>query len=215
MLKEIRHPAISPINGNQHRHERRIDDLHGYDLADGSVIWECAGLSSNVVATPVAANGLVIVANSYDRKNMMAIRLAGARGDITGTDQVVWERDRDTPYVPSPVLHDGRLYFLKHSHGFLTAVEAATGKTLFGLVRLGAVRNVFASPVVAGGRLYIPSRDGATLVARAGSVFEPLAVNELDDSFSASPAVVGDALFLRGDEFLYKIVEKKARGDVQ
>jgi outer membrane protein assembly factor BamB len=136
---------------------------------------------------------------------LLAIRLEGARGDITGTDHVVWTRDRDTSYVPSPLLYEGRLYFLKHSHGFLTAVEAGSGKTLFGPVRLGKVRNVFASPVAAAGRIYIASRDGATLVARAGSEFEPLATNELDDSFSASPAIVGDALYLRGDRFLYKI----------
>ncbi len=184
--------------------------VRGYDLADGKQIWECAGLSRNVVATPVAADGLVFVANSYDWQALMAIRLEGARGDITGTDQVVWTRDRDTSYVPSPLLYDGRLYFLKHSHGLLTAVTASSGKTLFGPVRLGAVRNVFASPVAAAGRIYIAGRDGATLVARAGSVFEPLATNELDDSFSASPAISGNALYLRGDHFLYKIARSEA-----
>ncbi len=111
------------------------------------------------------------------------------------------------------MLYDGRLYFLKHSHGFLTAVEASSGKTLFGPVRLGDVRNVFASPVGAAGRIYVASRDGATLVARAGETFEPLATNELDDSFSASPAVVGDALYLRGDRFLYKVERATAASD--
>jgi hypothetical protein len=69
---------------------------------------------------------------------------------------------------------------------------------------------VFASPVMAGGRLYIPSRDGSTAVVKAGSEFEMLATNELDDSFSASPAVSGDALFLRGDRFLYRIATPEA-----
>jgi outer membrane protein assembly factor BamB len=123
---------------------------------------------------------------------------------------VVWTRDRDTPYVPSPLLYDGVLYFLKHSHGFLTAVEAASGKTIFGPVRLKRVRNVFASPVAAAGRVYIAGREGATLVVRAGPEFDPLAINELDDSFSASPAVAGDALFLRGERFLYKIARSES-----
>ena len=179
--------------------------VSGYDLATGRLIWECAGLSKNVVSTPVAGDGLVFISNSYDWQMLLAIRLEGARGDITDTGYVVWTRDRDTSYVPSPLLHDGRLYFLKHSHGFLTAVEAASGETQFGPVRLGEVRNVFASPVAVADRIYIASRDGATLVARAASEFEPLAMNELDDSFSASPAIVGDALFLRGDRYLYKI----------
>lgn len=179
--------------------------VSGYDLASGKLIWECAGLSRNVVSTPVAADGLVFVSNSYDRRKLLAIRLEGARGDITETEHVVWSRDRDTSYVPSPLLHEGRLYFLKHSHGFLTAVKASSGKTLYGPVRLGKVRNVFASPVAAANRIYIASRDGATLVARTGSEFEPLATNELDDTFSASPAIVGKALYLRGDRYLYKI----------
>ncbi len=182
----------------------------GYDLASGKLIWECGGLSRNVVSTPVAADGLVFVSNSYDWQKMLAIRLAGASGDITGSEYVVWERDRDTSYVPSPLLYDSRLYFMKHNHGFLTAVDAASGKTLYGPVRLAKVRNVFASPVAAAGRIYIASRDGATLVARAGSQFEALATNELDDSFSASPAIVNGALYLRGERFLYKIERPKA-----
>ena len=78
--------------------------VRGYDLADGRLIWECGGLSGNVVATPVAADGIVHVANSYETRAMLAIRLDAARGDITGTDAVAWTRDRDTPYVPSPLL---------------------------------------------------------------------------------------------------------------
>jgi len=203
-------PLIVDVGGKPQVVVAATRRVSGYDLATGRLIWECSGFSRNVVATPVAADGLVFASNSYDWKKLLAIRLEGARGDITGTDQVVWTRDRDTSYVPSPLLYEGRLYFLKHSHGFLTAVAASSGKTLFGPVRLGRVRNVFASPVAAAGRIYITSRDGATLVARAGSVFEPLATNELDDSFSASPAIVGNALYLRGDHSLYKIARPMA-----
>src|SRR5262249_47955971 len=77
----------------------------GYDLADGTVLWECAGLSSNVVASPVAANGIVYAGSSYDTRALLAIHLAGAQGDITGTPQVLWTRHRGTPYVPSPLLY--------------------------------------------------------------------------------------------------------------
>ena len=206
-------PLIVEVAGKQQVVVAATRRVSGYDLATGQQIWECAGFSRNVVASPVAADGLVFAFNSYDWQALLAIRLEGAHGDITGTDQVVWTRDRDTSYVPSPLLYEGRLYFLKHSHGFLTTVEASSGKTLFGPVRLGKVRNVFASPVAAAGRIYIASRDGATLVARAGSEFEPLATNELDDSFSASPAIVGDALYLRGDHYLYKIALPRGAAD--
>ena len=64
--------------------------LRGYDLANGAVIWECGGLSSNIVASPVAADGVVYAGSSYDTRALLAIRLDGAKGDITGTKQVVW-----------------------------------------------------------------------------------------------------------------------------
>ncbi|MFQ5490303.1 MAG: PQQ-binding-like beta-propeller repeat protein [Phycisphaerae bacterium] len=181
--------------------------VRAYDLDNGSVIWECAGLSRNVVASPVAGDGLVFVANSYDWQAMLAIRLAGAKGDVTNTDSVVWTIDHDTPYVPSPLLYGDRLYFLRHLQGFLTCVTAETGKLLFGPQRLPGIANVFASPVGAADRVYIVSRNGAAVVIKAGLKFELLARNRLDDSFSASPAIVGGELYLRGEQSLYCIAK--------
>ena len=71
--------------------------IRGYDLTTGKVLWECGGLSTNVVASPVYADGMLFAGSSYDTKAMLAIRLDGARGDITGTDHVVWSRNRATP----------------------------------------------------------------------------------------------------------------------
>jgi outer membrane protein assembly factor BamB len=196
-------PLIVEHDGRQQVVVSATRKVRAYDLASGEVIWEVAGLSRNVVASPVAADGFVYVGNSYDWQAMLAIRLDGARGDLTGTDQVVWTRDRHTPYVPSPLLYDGMLFFLKHSQGILSNVEARTGKTLFGPERLPGIQNVFASPVGAAGRVYIADRDGSTIVIRRGKRLEVLARNQLDDSFSASPAVAGDELFLRGESHLY------------
>ncbi|MCH8252363.1 MAG: PQQ-like beta-propeller repeat protein [Planctomycetes bacterium] len=182
--------------------------VRGYDLASGNVIWECGGLSGNVVASPVAADGVVYVTNSYETREMLAIRLSGAKGDITATDAVVWTRHRDTPYVPSPVLHDGRLYFLKHYQGFLTCVSAETGRTIFGPVRLAGVGNVYASLVAAGDRVYVTGRNGTTAVVKHGGEFELLALNRLDGSFSATPAIVGSEMFSRSERFLYCISAK-------
>ena len=179
--------------------------VRSYDLATGKVIWELGGLSRNVVATPVAGNGMVFVANSYDWRAMIAVRLSAAKGDITNTEAVVWTRDRDTPYVPSPLLYDDTLCFVKHLQGVFTCVDAATGATRYGPARLPGIRSVFASPAGAAGRIYIPSRDGVTQVMRNGDGFEVLASNRLEESFSASPAIVGDELFLRGERHLYSI----------
>ena len=78
--------------------------FRAYDAKNGKVLWECGGLSSNIVASPVSADGMVFAGSSYDKRALVAIRLDGAKGDITDTDRVVWSRYRGTPYVPSPLL---------------------------------------------------------------------------------------------------------------
>ena len=180
--------------------------VRGYDLETGGLLWECAGLSRNVVSSPVAGNGMVFAANSYDLQAMLAIRLAGAKGDITGTDRVAWKLNRLTPYVSSPLLYDDTLYFLRHNQNVLSRVEPATGRPRGEPRRLEGIRDfIFASPVGAAGRIYITGRDGSTVVLGHDSRNATLAVNHLDDIFSSSPALVEDELYLRGERFLYCI----------
>ena len=185
--------------------------VRAYDLASGVVVWECAGLSRNVVASPVAADGFVYVGNSYDAQKMMAIRLSAAQGDITGSEAVVWTLERHTPYVPSPLLYGDMLFFLKHNQGFLTNLNARTGKPFFGPRRLEGIGNVFASPVGAADRVYVVDRSGNAIVVRRGAEFEVLARNRLEESFSASPAIAGNELYLRGERFLYCIADDSSK----
>ena len=181
--------------------------IRSYDLSTGKELWQCGGLSRNVVASPVAGHGLVVAANSYDWQAMLAIRLEGAQGDVTDSDQVAWSLNRLTPYVPSPLLVGKRLYFLRHLQGILSCVDLETGEASHGPWRLPVVRMVFASPVAAAGRIYITSREGITLVFDHSQEEDMrlIAVNRLDDTFSASPALVGEQLILRGERFLYSL----------
>ena len=179
--------------------------VRGYDAATGELRWWDEGLTENAIPSPVAADGLVFVTSGYRGNRLAAIDLSAASGDIRGSDAVVWSVDRDTPYVPSPLLLDGQLYVLKSNSGVLTAYDAATGARRYGPERLRGIRNVYASPVAAAGRVYVTSRGGATAVLRAGPAFEVLAVNVLDDDFDASPAIAGDEIYLRGRQFLYCI----------
>lgn len=183
------------------------DRIRAYDLESGRVIWECGGLSANVVASPVAGDGIVFAGSSYDSQALLAIRLAGAEGDVTGSSQIVWSRDRGTPYVPSPLLYDGSLYYLRHYQGILSRVEAKSGTEPTGPFRLSAVREIYASPIAAAGRIYITDRQGTTIVFTSEETPELLAINRLDDTFSASPAAVGSELYLRGESSLYSLAE--------
>ncbi|HTI70862.1 MAG TPA: PQQ-binding-like beta-propeller repeat protein [Candidatus Limnocylindria bacterium] len=183
--------------------------VRGYDLETGALIWECAGLTDNVVSSPVSSHGLVYAGNSYYQQSMLGIRLAGAKGDITGTDRVAWKLNRLTPYVSSPLLYDDTLYFLRHNQNILSRLEPESGKPRGEPLRLEGIRDfIFASPAGAAGRIYITGRDGVTVVLRHDRENAMLAVNRLDDSFSASPALVDRELFLRGERFLYCLAEK-------
>lgn len=183
--------------------------LRGYDLASGAVIWECGGLSSNIVASPVSGGGVVYAGSSYDTRNLLAIRLDGAKGDITDTKQVIWSRRRGTPYVPSPLLYGDSLYTLQHYQGVISRLDIKTGEDQGGPFRLQAITNVYASPVGAAGRIYVTSRDGVTQVmSHGGEMPKMLASNRLDETISASAAIAGRELFLRGEKHLYCIAEK-------
>jgi outer membrane protein assembly factor BamB len=180
--------------------------LRSYDLETGAIVWESDGLTMNPIPSPVFGEGMVFAMSGFQGNDLKAIRLAEARGNIDGTSAVVWSLDRDTPYVPSPLLYEGILYFLKANNGILSAFDAKSGKPHYQLQRLDGVPNVFASPVAAQGRVYFPGREGTTLVIRHGPAFEVMAKNTLDDAFDASPALVDKELFLRGRRYLYSIV---------
>jgi len=181
--------------------------VRGYDLANGEVIWECGGLSSNIVASPVSADGMVFAGSSYDKRALLGIRLDGAGGDITGTDQIAWRRFRGTPYVPSPLLYEGGLYFLTHYQGILSRVDALTGEDQPGAFRLDGIKNVYSSPVAAAGRIYVTDLDGDTVVVKGGAAPRLLALNHLSEPISASAAIAGRQLFLRGEKHLYCLEE--------
>jgi outer membrane protein assembly factor BamB len=198
-------PLIVPVgdrvqvitNGQQH--------VRAYDLETGDIIWQGPGLTFNSIPSPVHANGVAFLTSGFEGSVMLAVDLEKAQGDIEKSGALRWRRDRDTPYVASPLVYGGLLYFFKHLQGILTVVDARNGEVLHGPWRLPDIPDLYASPIAAAGRVYIAGRDGAIVVLRHGQGFKTLAVNRLDDGFDASPAVVGDELYLRGRLSLYRI----------
>ena len=112
--------------------------------------------------------------------------------------------------VPSPIYHDGHLYWMSDSQPIAYCAEAKTGKIVYEERVGGRFGQVYASPVLADGKIYYTSRDGQTLVVAAKPKYEKLATNDLSDRslFHASPAVdgepaadpVGQVPVLRGEE---------------
>ncbi|MBI1792088.1 MAG: PQQ-binding-like beta-propeller repeat protein [Acidobacteria bacterium] len=173
-----------------------------YDLAGGKLLWECAGLGANVIPAPVAANGAVYVMSGFRNPNLMALRL-GRDGDLTGTDAILWTNQRGNSYTPSPVLDGDKLYFVS-DNGMLSCINASTGQPHYVQQRLPKPYSFKASPVGAGGRLYLATENGDVVVAKMGESFEVLATNTFPDQvFISSPVVVDGSLYLRSQETLY------------
>ena len=196
-------PLVVTVDGRPQVVVAATGRTRGYDLASGETVWEAAGMTVNTVPSPIHEDGLVYVTSGFRGNALQAIRLTGARGDVTGGAAIVWSHDRDTPYVPSPVLHEGILYMLKSNTGILTALDAGTGRVLYGPERLPDLGGAYASLVAARDRIYVTGRGGTTVVLAAGPKLEVLAENRLDEGFDASPALAGGDLLLRGRGHLY------------
>jgi outer membrane protein assembly factor BamB len=177
--------------------------VRSYDLATGKELWRCGGQTLRPIASPVTVNDLVIVGSGYQGAFLGAFHLDGS-GDIHGTDKVVWELNHDTPDVASPLLSSGRLYFHKAKTGLLSCVDAATGKPHYFGRRIG-LDNTYASPVAAGGHVYLTARSGTTAVIDDADELKVVATNKLDETIGATPAPVDNELFIRGDKHLYCI----------
>jgi outer membrane protein assembly factor BamB len=199
-------PLILDRGGRTQVVTNASNKVRSYDLKTGELLWECGGQVSNVIPSPVANDKFVYCMSGYRGSALFALPL-DASGDLTNSDKIAWKIDRGTPYVPSPLLYDHRLYFLQSNDGILSCADAATGKLLIDRQRLPEVRRIYSSPVGAAGRVYLTSREGTTLVIRHGDTFEVVATNKLNDDIDASAAIVGNELYLRGKKYLYCIAE--------
>jgi outer membrane protein assembly factor BamB len=184
--------------------------LYAYDPLTGHERWRVEERSNYSGSTrPVVGLGLVFVPSGWSSGQLLAIH-PGQPGDVVdaateppaGTQlRVVWKTKSHVPKKPSLLLR-GELLFGVDDNGTATCWEAKTGTVVWS-ERLGG--NYSASPLAAGDRIYLFSEDGKATVIAAGREFKKLAESQLGDGFMASPAVSGNALFLRSRTRLYRI----------
>jgi len=199
-------PLVVEVNGRMQVVTSATKFIRSYDALTGELIWQCSGQTGNVIPSPVNALGMVFCTSGFRGSALQAIAL-GRTGDLTGSDAVVWEVKKATPYVPSPLLYGDKIYVCSVNKAVISCYQAQTGKPIFVEQPLEGLGEIYASPVAAAGRIYFVSRNGVTAVIKHADEFQVLATNKLDDKFDASPAVVGDELFLKGTEYLYCIAK--------
>ncbi|MCC9656232.1 outer membrane protein assembly factor BamB family protein [Rhodopirellula halodulae] len=199
-------PLITEYDGRTQVITNGSKRVRSYDLMTGELIWECGGQAGNPIPSPVRFEDNVIVMTGFRGYAIYSIPL-NSKGDITDSDQITWYEEDAAPYVPSPVLYKGQLYFVKSNNGVLVSRSAKTGELLIDQTRLPDISSVYASPVAAADHIYFTGRDGTTLVLKHGNEFQTVATNELEEEIDASPAIVGDEIFLRGKSHLYCIAK--------
>jgi outer membrane protein assembly factor BamB len=174
-----------------------------YDPATGKEMWriEDTRFHSGTVR-PVYGHGLIFTATGLAKGELWAVKPGGS--GVVNDTHVAWKVTRNVPNRPSPVLVGDLLFMLNQDGGIVSCHEAKTGEVLWS-ERLPGLGNYSASPVAAEGRLYFVNENGQCTVIAAGREFKVLAENKLESGFMASPAVAGQALFLRSKTHLYRI----------
>jgi len=202
-------PTVVEFEGIPQLITAATNKVRSYDIENGKLLWECSGLTRNVIPSPMYLDGKIYVMSGYRGNALLAIELSKASGDITGSDAIAWSYDESTtPYTPCPVLMDGKLYFLKANNGYLSCLDARDGKVYYAAEKLEGIKNIFTSPLGVKDRLYVVGTNGVTSVVKAGEKFEVLNENTLEDEFLASPVILGNDLYLRGEKALYCISEE-------
>ena len=181
-----------------------------HDAADGKVHWSCGNFNPDsnqmwpAIATPVIVDDVAVICfgrNDRRQPRLHGIRLAGT-GDVTESNHA-WRRDDIGTFVPSPAAYEGRVYLVR-DRGEVECIDPRTGKTIWSDAFPKARPAFYASPIIAGGKLYAPREDGIVFVADVtNDRFELLAENDLNESVIGSPVPVSNRLFIRGENHLF------------
>ena len=172
-----------------------------YDPATGRELWRTKGLENNAVGTPLVGDGVIVIYSGYPDKISMAVK-PGGTGDVTGS--ILWRYTKGSAYVPSGILYQGLVYLVTDK-GLVTCLDAKSGVALYEGQRPPVPASLMASPVAVDGRLLFMSQDGDTFVVTAGPKFAVERTNPLGEPISASAAVAGGRLYIRGEKHLFAI----------
>ena len=205
-------PAIVPVDKNRKDLVVAVPgEVWGMNPENGKLLWHVeTSLTGNLSPSVIVDGSRVFVFGGYRSKGSLAIKVGG-KGDVTKSN-VLWT-SQATSYVPTPVLHDKRLYWIDDK-GIYYCLDTENGKTIDKKrvsMRSGHGRAVYASALNIGGKIYAQTRYNGLIVLNPGDTMEQVAQNTFDDDsqFNATPAVDAGQLFLRSDKFLYCVQQSE------
>ncbi len=203
-------PQVAQVDGRGVIVTWGADHLTGHDAATGKLLWECGGFNPDksthwrTISSPSVSDGIATV--SYGRGSfLVGVRLQG-EGDITKSARI-WQKDGkgQSSDVPTPVTDGGKVYVLNDA-GQVNCFELQTGEVLWS-AELPKNRNrYYASPVLAGDKLYCAREDGVVFVGQVSDAgFQQLAENDMGERTLATPVPIRGGLLIRGEEHLFRV----------
>ncbi|MCG6158012.1 outer membrane protein assembly factor BamB family protein [Rubinisphaera margarita] len=182
-------------------------EIWALNPASGKLKWYCESPMTGNVCPSVIVDGQTIYSfGGYRGSGSIAVR-AGGENDVTES-HVAWT-SRTSSYVATPLLHDGRFYWID-DNGIAYCTSSADGELVYRerVPDLSSGRPVYASPVLIGDSIYVVTRRDGTIVYKPGDSFEPMKRNVIagdETDFNASPVVSDGRLYLRSNQALYCI----------
>lgn len=208
-------PLVINFDGQESILTWGAEHLTIHSSSDGKLLWSCGGFNPEAnklwpaIATPVIAQQHAIIAFGRNDRNiplLFGIKLTG-KGDVTETNHS-WKRTDVGTFVPTPIVYRDRVYVVG-DQGELECLEPTTGKSIW-KDQLPKNRNKFyASPLIAGDKLYAIREDGVVFVVNiAAGKHELESENDMQESIIGSPIPLGNAILLRGEKNLFCVGNK-------
>jgi len=186
-------------------------EVWGINPETGKLRWLVTTTEGNTKVSSLVALGDIVYSLGSREDNTIAVR-TGGKGDVTKSN-VVWSSNLRGG-IGSPLAHEGHLYWF--ARGVANCVSAATGEDVYqerysdADQPRGPGGADYCSPILAGGKIYLATRQGSVHVLKAGPEYELLATNSFESDgsdFNGTPAIAGDKILIRSNKFLYCVGE--------
>jgi len=185
-------PVIATLGGKEQVILTSDPYVAGYDLTNGAELWRAKGVSAEIGPSVGVNSTMVFAGNEFAK--LVAIS--------PGTSQEpVWQDNEFLPEVASLVATEEFL-FVATSFGAVACYDTKTGKILW---QHDYDYGFYASPIIAGGNVYLPDVAGVTQIFKATGTYEPVASSPLGEKTVSTPAFAHGKLFMRGSSHLYCI----------
>lgn len=198
-------PSVVTVDGQQQIVTFGADHLTGHNAATGELLWESGGFNPEdkgmwrTIASQSVADGVAVV--PYGRADFVSgVRLGGS-GDVTDSN-LLWQHEGFGSDVPTPAIVDNKAYILGDK-GVVTCVAVRSGEVQWTGKLPRSRHKYFASPVVAGGHLYVAREDGTAIVAKLDESLSVVSEFETEETLVATPVLQDGRLLIRTREHLY------------